>query len=401
VCSIKLYYAGTVILTNKCLYFHSRKHMGAMSTQQPLVDKCWHLDRVAEAYGRRYLLQNCAIELFFIDAAELFLAFKSMAELQRFFRCLRRQSLPLLTTPKSLNPQYSFNNSPWTDLWRKRQISTFEYLMRLNILAGRSFNDITQYPVFPWVIADYTSPRLDLSNPHTFRRLDLPIGAMNPERLEEFLERYRCFDDDSVPKFMYGSHYSSAGVVMHYMVRQEPFTSLAISLQGGRFDCPDRVFFDISRSWQNCNQSMSDVKELIPELFCCPEALLNTNRLPLGELQEGLGFVDDVRLPPWAADAYEFVRLNRAALESDYVSEHLPAWIDLVFGYKQTGQHAVAANNVFYYLTYENAINIDAIEDPLQRDAAKVRLFHSAPILCCFCCDLRASKNLIVVFIEV
>jgi Beige/BEACH domain len=59
-----------------------------------------------------------------------------------------------------------------------------------------------------------------------------------------------------------------------------------------------------------------------PELFCCPETLINTSSLPLGELQEGRGVVDDVLLPPWAqADAFEFVRLHREALESDYVSE--------------------------------------------------------------------------------
>ena len=43
--------------------------------------------------------------------------------------------------------------------------------------------------------------------------------------------------------------------------------------------------------------------------------------MPLGELQEGRGVVDDVLLPPWAqSDAFEFVRLHREALESDYVS---------------------------------------------------------------------------------
>jgi len=29
--------------------------------------------------------------------------------------------------------------------------------MHLNTLAGRSYNDLMQYPVFPWVISDYTS----------------------------------------------------------------------------------------------------------------------------------------------------------------------------------------------------------------------------------------------------
>jgi len=44
-------------------------------------------------------------------------------------------------------------------LWfrQRGEISNFEYLMCLNTLAGRSYNDLMQYPVFPWVIADYDS----------------------------------------------------------------------------------------------------------------------------------------------------------------------------------------------------------------------------------------------------
>lgn len=88
---------------------------------------------------------------------------------------------------------------------------------------------------------------------------------------------------------------------------------------------------------------MSDVKELIPEFFCCPDMLINTNKLNLGELQEG-GKVGDVILPPWAKDAFDFIRIHREALESEYVSERLNDWIDLIFGYKQTGQHAIDAH---------------------------------------------------------
>ena len=45
---------------------------------------------------------------------------------------------------------------------------------------------------------------------------------------------------------------------------------------------------------------------------------------------------DHVKLPPWAkGDPYEFVRVQRHALESDYVSSRLHEWIDLIFGFKQ------------------------------------------------------------------
>ncbi len=33
---------------------------------------------------------------------------------------------------------------------RSGETSNFEYLMQLNTLAGRSYNDLSQYPVFPW-----------------------------------------------------------------------------------------------------------------------------------------------------------------------------------------------------------------------------------------------------------
>lgn len=69
--------------------------------------------------------------------------------------------------------------------------------MALNVIAGRSFNDISQYPVFPWVLADYTSAELDLNNPACFRDLSKPVGALNEQRRQLFLERYP--DDCQVP----------------------------------------------------------------------------------------------------------------------------------------------------------------------------------------------------------
>lgn len=80
-----------------------------------------------------------------------------------------------------------------------------------------------RYPVFPWVVADYTSKTLDLENPATFRDLTKPIGALNDDRLAAWKQRYDDMPPEGgIPKFLYGTHYSSPGYVLYYTVRECP-----------------------------------------------------------------------------------------------------------------------------------------------------------------------------------
>ena len=263
-------------------------------------------------------------------------------------------------------------------MWREGKISNFSYIMWINTLAGRSFNDITQYPVFPWVLSNYSSETIDLKDPANYRDLTKPMGALNEERLQDFLERFNSFVDNTIPPFMYGSHYSTAaGVVLHYNVRLHPFAGLHRQLQGGNFDVSDRLFSSVARTWEMCTSALSEVKELTPEFFCGNgEFLRNGNNFNFGVMQDGFE-VDDVVLPPWAEGSPEkFVELNRAALESDFVTKYLPDWIDLIFGYKQRGLAAVANNNVFFYLTYAGSVDLAAIEDEALRKATELQIAH-------------------------
>jgi neurobeachin-like protein 1/2 len=52
--------------------------------------------------------------------------------------------------------------------------------MLLNKYSGRSYNDLNQYYVFPWILKDYRSDRIDLTNSDIYRDLDKPVGALNP-----------------------------------------------------------------------------------------------------------------------------------------------------------------------------------------------------------------------------
>ncbi|GJN87145.1 hypothetical protein Rhopal_000090-T1 [Rhodotorula paludigena] len=259
-----------------------------------------------------------------------------------------------------------------TKRWEQRQVSNFEYLMFLNTLAGRTYSDLTTYPVFPWILADYDSDELDLNDERTFRDLTKPMGCQSPERMREFQERYAQLaeldgPDDPKP-FHYGTHYTSAMIASGYLIRLAPFTEAYLDLQGGSFDHADRLFWSVKRAWESAS---ADVRELIPEFFYLPDFLTNANGLEFGRRQENDALIDDVQLPPWAkGNPRLFVELHRQALESEYVGTHLHAWIDLVFGYKQRGEAAVNAVNCFSELSYEGAIDLDTVDDPEQRKAA-------------------------------
>ncbi|KAG2848617.1 BEACH domain-containing protein [Phytophthora cactorum] len=350
----------------------------------------WAYEDITELHKRRYQLRHVALEFFANDGRNYLVTLESPEQRELVFHALLAKCPNVQGAASGLDgvsgggDLYSqlrklLRNS-MTERWVQGDISNFAYLMHLNTLAGRSYNDLTQYPVFPWVLADYDSEILDLSDPNVYRDLRKPMGAI--QREEEFRARYDglleslgAADDDagdhplSSRPFHYGTHYSSAAITLHYLMRLEPFTSHFRRLHGGKFDHADRLFTSIVGAWKSAagfegaQNGTQDVKELIPEFFYLPEFLENVNKCLFGTSQTGV-VVGDVELPPWAnGSPTEFVRLNRAALESPYVSANLHHWIDLIFGVKQQGPAAVEACNIFYHLTYEGSVDLDAITD--------------------------------------
>ncbi|KAI1825841.1 beige/BEACH domain-containing protein [Xylaria intraflava] len=357
----------------------------------------WKWQDVISLSKRRFLFRDVAIEIFFTDGRSYLLTTKDLTTRDEVFSRLASKT-PHTAGPSSLpNPEDAwrleslkmfeespqtfgskfgniFNYSPWNPImrkWQRGEISNFHYLMLVNTMAGRTFNDLTQYPVFPWILADYTSDELNLEDPTTFRDLSKPMGAQTARRQAEYRARYTSLAEIGEAPFHYGTHYSSAMIVASYLIRLPPFVHSYILLQGGNFDHADRLFFSIEGSWKSASQDTgSDVRELIPEFFCLPEFLTNVNGYNFGTRQGAGGRVNDVQLPPWAkGDPKIFITKHREALESPYVSQNLHHWIDLVFGHKQRGEAAVENLNVFHHLSYYGAKNLDNITDSEERNA--------------------------------
>ncbi|XP_022621350.1 neurobeachin-like protein 2 isoform X1 [Seriola dumerili] len=361
---------GRLEVTTHHLYFYDGSSEKEETEEGIGFDFKRPLSQLREVHLRRYNLRRSALELFFIDQAHYFINFRKKVRNKVYSRILGLRP-PNLFYFGSRSPQELLKASGLTQKWVYREISNFEYLMQLNTIAGRTYNDLSQYPVFPWVLCDYTSSVLDLEDPSVFRDLSKPIGVVNPRHAQNVREKYESFEDPTgtIDKFHYGTHYSNAAGVMHYMIRMEPFTTLHIQLQSGRFDCADRQFHSVAAAWQARMESPADVKELIPEFFYFSEFLQNMNGFDLGHLQISQDSVTDVLLPRWATSREDFIRKHRKALECEHVSSHLHEWIDLIFGCKQRGEEAVNALNVFYYCTYEGAVDLDAIANENERKA--------------------------------
>mmetsp|Transcript_24328 Transcript_24328/g.35658 ORF Transcript_24328/g.35658 Transcript_24328/m.35658 type:complete len:847 (-) Transcript_24328:998-3538(-) len=364
---------GCLMVTDKRVYFQPAQ-------LNNVGDPVEHYDfkKISRIYKRRYLLRHTSLELILVDGTSAFFCFESRRSRDQIHDLLFEILVGSHTSKRrgSLNVQ-RLSLEHVVRQWQRREISNFEYLMYLNNEADRSMNDLTQYPVYPHIIQDYSSSTLDLKNPSTFRDLSKPIGALNEARLEHFKQRYHTMParDDSQgipPPFLYGTHYSTPGYVLHYLVRVAP--EYMLCLQNGKFDAPDRSFLSVRDSWESCLNNPADLKELIPEFFVGNgDFLANNDDLDLGHRHSGER-VNDVDLPPWAKSPRDYIRKHAKALESEYVSAHLHEWIDLIFGYKQQGEAAKAADNVFYYLTYEGAVDLEKETDSRRRRALEMQI---------------------------
>ena len=167
---------GRFELTNNFLYFFDTR---ACTEEEERYDNRWSLSTIREVHLRRFNLRRSALEIFIIDHTNFFLNFASSKRRNKVFTKVLSQRPPNMVSCSGRSPSDLLRTLGVTQKWVNRDISNFEYLMQLNTIAGRSYNDLSQYPVFPWVLADYTSPTLDLGNSDTFRDLSKPIAHLN------------------------------------------------------------------------------------------------------------------------------------------------------------------------------------------------------------------------------
>ena len=292
--------------------------------------------------------------------------------------------------------------------WKNWEMTNFEFLMWLNIFGNRSYNDISQYPVFPWILSNYEDPlqvqktkqksntividrqeylmkKMNDRNPtiigniyeeedefdidYEYRDMNLPMGMLelNDEgikRKELFLETYETLKeepDENMKPYVFGSNYSNPVYVCNYLMRLFPFVHISIELQGKKFDDPNRLFISVKQSFYNSITQKTDVRELIPEFFYLPEMFRNVNKLNMGKLESGEE-VNNVKTP-CNDNPYDFIMTMKNVLESNKISYTIQNWVDLIFGYKARGKDAESAKNLFTEASYQECIDITKVDN--------------------------------------
>lgn len=206
------------------------------------------------------------------------------------------------------------------NLWWRGELSNFEYLLILNRLAGRRWGDHTFHSVMPWVIDFSTKP--DENSDAGWRDLSK--------------SKWRLAKGDEQLDFTY-----STSEFPHH-VSDECLSELAVCSYKAR-RLPLSVLRMAVRSVYEPNEYPSTMQRLyqwtpdecIPEFYCDPHIFKSLN-----------AGMTDLAVPSWANSPKVFIIMHREALESDRVSRQLHHWIDITFGYKMSGQAAVAAKNV-------------------------------------------------------
>lgn len=202
---------GILEISQESVSFYALNVKDAVSIEKKYSEnKKWTVHEIVDVQTRNYLHEKTALEIFFSNHKAYFLNFVGGDRKQVYKRIVDVKPANLAAHHFSAftfgvpSPSSLLKKLGVTERWRKRKMSNFEYLMALNTIAGRTYNDLSQYPVFPWVLSNYSSQTLDLTNPANYRDLSKPVGALNPDRLQSFVERYNNFEDPVIPKFHYG-----------------------------------------------------------------------------------------------------------------------------------------------------------------------------------------------------
>ena len=309
---------------------------------------------IKEILTRRFLYMYQACEIFTIDNKSYLINFFERGILTEKFYTEIKRLYPSIQNKIIENVREYIEYKNFINDWNNNKINNFVFLNMLNKYSSRSYNDLQQYPIFPWIFIRYNedfyenkkfnllsslvknNPKLHLMtkklNKPNLRLFQYPISAQTEEKREELEKTY----DKNFMKFKshFNSHYSTNSIIFYFLIRMSPFTEGHIKFQGGQFDKIERIFFGPDNYLKIADIS-KDNREPIPEMFYFYEIYFNMNYNYFGYSNNKKLYLNNIIFSDENISPFEFVYLNRALLNSELISDYLNCWINNIFGIKQ------------------------------------------------------------------
>ena len=211
---------------------------------------------------------------------------------------------------ESNNKDKTLNLSLITDLWENNNLSNFSFIMILNIFSNRSFNDITQYPIFPLLFYKLLKEK----NLKKFERdISKTIEFLNLNELDNYSSEGNNLN-------LYSKPYSSGRLIYKNMKYIFPYSFELFYIEE-ELENNENNEFESNNIEEYLDKEVNKFNELIPDDFNLPEKEINLNKLK---------YFDEKKII-FGKNIYE----NRENLENKNISNNLNKWIDLIFGYLQ------------------------------------------------------------------
>lgn len=216
--------------------------------------------------------------------------------------------------------------------WVHGRVSNFDYLMRLNSLAGRRMGDPNYHPVLPWVV-DFTTKNgkfRDLrKSKFRLNKGDKQLDFTYEMTKQAFVAGGSSGEQLHVPHHI--SDVLSDITYYVYTARRTPKSVLCCHVRSQWEPNEYPASMERMQSWTP--------DECIPEFYTDPSIFRSIHP-----------DMPDLDVPSWCSSYEEFIEVHRMLLESREVSQDLHHWIDLTFGYKLQGKDAVKEKNVCLHL---------------------------------------------------
>ena len=346
---------------------------------------------IKEIVRRRTLLMNLSVEIFMKNGKSYFLNFFNTNLSEKVFDIFYKLNQKLLLKNKKefiISKDIKADIKKILSLYKKGEMTNYEYLLHLNKLSTRTYNDLTQYPIFPWLILKieilYDITNTDNSiiinslanndknenQKNYIRDLKYPVSMQNPAKREQEILKY--LDEFKTSKYAYhcGTHYSTSSYIFYYLMRINPYGENLIKLQNYKQENPNRMFLSFKET-QLILETSTDNRELIPDIYCYIDYLCNLNCSFYG-IRNNSTIVDDFYI--YDEDFKEFDKYSNlisTLVESLYrhkqllnykiTPKNLDNWVDIVFGKKQLPNKDEVCHscNTFNKLTYEQKIKLE------------------------------------------